>query len=178
MKEQIIIAGTGGQGVLTLGVFIARVAVYENKNVAWLPSYGAEKRGGFSFCSIIISDEEIFSPVVETADTLIAFDQRALDSYVPRTSENTLVIENSSLIFNDSINVNKKVIIPASDFAKGLDAAKVTNIVLAGVYIGTKKLFEIESVNFFIRDRLGSKAGKLLDKNLSAFMLSYNFKGK
>ena len=82
MIEQIIIAGSGGQGVLTLGIYLARAAAFEGKNVAWLPAYGAEKRGGPSFCSLIISDTEIFSPVVETPDTLIAFDQRAIENYM------------------------------------------------------------------------------------------------
>jgi|ERR1035437_603355 2-oxoglutarate ferredoxin oxidoreductase subunit gamma len=178
MKEQIIIAGSGGQGVLTLGIFIARVAVYENKNAAWLPSYGAEKRGGFSFCSLVISDEEIFSPVVETADTLIAFDQRALDSYVQRTSKKTLVIENSSLILHDNINADKKILIPASDMAKNLDASKVANIIMAGAYIGIRKLFSQESARVVIQDMLGSKAGKLIEKNLSAFEQGFDFAGK
>ena len=178
MKEQIIIAGSGGQGVLTLGIFLARLAVYENKNAAWLPSYGAEKRGGFSFCSLIISDEEIFSPVVETADTLIVFDQRALDSYSTRTSKDTLVIENSSLILKNNIHSGKKVIIPASDMAKGLDSTKVANIVIAGVYMGTKKIFKIESAHAVIQDMLGAKAGKLIEKNLAALKLGYDFAGK
>lgn len=178
MKEQIIIAGSGGQGVLTLGIFIARVAVYENKNAAWLPSYGAEKRGGFSFCSLIISDEEIFSPVIEIADTLIAFDQRALESYAPRTSKNTLVIENSSLILDDNIKVDKKVLIPVTDMAAKMDASKVANIILAGVYMGTRKFFSPDSAQAVIQDMLGSKFAKLVEKNVMAFKQGYEFAGK
>lgn len=68
MIEKIIIAGSGGQGVLTLGMYLAQIASFEGKNAAWLPAYGAEKRGGPSFCSLIISDREIFSPVVETPE--------------------------------------------------------------------------------------------------------------
>ncbi|MCX7698024.1 MAG: 2-oxoacid:acceptor oxidoreductase family protein, partial [Candidatus Goldbacteria bacterium] len=90
MEERIIIAGSGGQGVLTLGLFLCNVAIADYKNVTWLPSYGAEKRGGFSFCNVIISDDEIFSPVVDKPTTLIIFDQRAYDTYKNKIEENTL----------------------------------------------------------------------------------------
>ena len=175
MIEQIIIAGSGGQGVLTLGIYLARVAAYEGKNVAWLPAYGAEKRGGPSFCSLIIADTEIFSPVVETPDTLIAFDQRALENYMGKAGKETLVIENSSLILDDRAKGMKKLLIPASEMAKKLDAIKVANIILAGAYISVKKTLNSENAAAVIREMLGSKAGKMTDKNLAAFKEGFDF---
>jgi 2-oxoglutarate ferredoxin oxidoreductase subunit gamma len=174
MLEQIVIAGSGGQGVLTLGMFIARCAAAEEKCVAWLPAYGAEKRGGPSFCSLIISDSEIFSPVVETADTLIAFDQRALESYIGRAGDSTLVIENESLILNDIAKNSKKLLIPASAIAKGLDAMKVMNIVLAGSFVASRPVFSRVTAETVMKDMLGSKAGKMLEKNMAAFSQGYD----
>ena len=117
MEERIILAGSGGQGVQTLGFLLAKVGMSDKKRVTWLPSYGAEKRGGFSFCHVVISDEEIYSPYVENPDTLILFDQRALNTYEKFVMKNTLVLENSSLIREDSIQNGKKVSIPATDIA-------------------------------------------------------------
>ena len=168
MTEQIIIAGSGGQGVLTLGIFLARIAVYEGKNAAWLPSYGAEKRGGFSFCSLVVSDEEIFSPVVETPDTLIVFDQRALESYASRATEKTMIIENTSLIPNDTASKGKKVYIAAGAIAKELASSKVTNIVIAGTYLAAKKIFTFANAETVMKEMLGSKAGSLMQKNIDA----------
>ena len=169
MLEQLIIAGSGGQGVLTLGMYLAKVVAAEGKNAAWLPAYGAEKRGGPSFCSLIISDSGIFSPVVETADTLIAFDQRALESYIGKTNDKTLVIENSSLILNDAAKNPVKLLIPASGIAKKLESLKVMNIVIAGAYFAAKGIFKRETAETVMKEMLGSKAGKMLDKNLAAF---------
>ncbi len=160
---------------MTLGVYLARLAAYEGKNVTWLPSYGAEKRGGFSFCNLVVSDEEIFSPVVETPDTLIVFDQRALETYFPKANEKTLIIENVSLILNDIARRNNKILIPASEMAKNLSALKVTNILIAGAYIAAKGLFKPENAEIVMMDMLGKKAGEMIEKNVAAFKEGFDF---
>jgi 2-oxoglutarate ferredoxin oxidoreductase subunit gamma len=175
MIEQIIIAGSGGQGVLTLGIYLARAAAFEGKNVAWLPAYGAEKRGGPSFCSLIISDTEIFSPVVETPDTLIAFDQRALENYMGKAGSKTFIIENSSLVLEDKVKSSSKLLIPASEMAKNLDAIKVANLVIAGAYTALKKILKAENAAAVMNEMLGAKAGKLMEKNLAAFKEGFDF---
>jgi 2-oxoglutarate ferredoxin oxidoreductase subunit gamma len=173
MTEQIIIAGSGGQGVLTLGIFLSRIAVYEGKNAAWLPSYGAEKRGGLSFCSLVISDEEIFSPVVETPDTLIVFDQRALESYAARAKDSTMIIENSSLIPKDTAAKGKKIYVKANDIAQKLESIKVANIVLAGTYLAARKIFKFDNAQEVMKEMLGTKAGGLMQKNIDALKLGF-----
>jgi 2-oxoglutarate ferredoxin oxidoreductase subunit gamma len=173
MTEQILIAGSGGQGVLTLGIMLARIAVFEKKNAAWLPSYGAEKRGGFSFCSLVISDEEIYSPVVETPDTLIIFDQRALETYGPRASEKTMIIENSSLVLTQTAALGTRLNVPAGDIAKKLESGKVMNVAMAGAYLAAKKIFSYESAGIVMREMLGKKAGGLMQKNIEALKLGF-----
>ena len=98
MDERIIVAGSGGQGVLTLGIFLSKIGILEGRNVSWLPTYGAEKRGGFSFCYICVSDTMIYSPIIDTPTALIAFDQRAYETYRPKINDKTAFIENSSLV--------------------------------------------------------------------------------
>ncbi len=169
MTEKIIIAGSGGQGVLTLGVFIARVGFYEGKKVAWLPTYGAEKRGGFSFCYTVISDDEIFSPVVETPSTLFAFDQRAYDTYKIKIGKETQVIINSSLIKDFDRN-NKNIFkVPATELAKDIGFIQGMNIVMFGVYFELKKIFKKESIYEVMKEMLKGKKEEIFSKNKMAF---------
>ena len=175
MNENILIAGSGGQGVLTLGIFLAKLGIYENKNVLWIPSYGAEKRGGFSFCRVIISDEEIYSPFVEKPDTLILFDQRAVETYKDMISDDTLVIENSSLIEKDVITAKRKISLPASNIAKEISFIKAMNLVIAGGFLASKFLFKVESVYNVIKDLLKNKSILIIDKNIQAFNMGLDF---
>ena len=80
--DKIIIAGFGGQGVLSLGQFIAYSAMYEGKEVSWLPSYGPEMRGGTANCSVCVDNSPIASPIIAVPDTLIAINKPSLDKYV------------------------------------------------------------------------------------------------
>ena len=169
MTERIIVAGSGGQGVLTLGLFIARVGILERKNVTFLPSYGAEKRGGFSFCSIVVSDQEIYSPIIDTPDTLILFDQRALESYRSKISEQTLVILNSSLIGEQPINSNHKIRVPATTIANKNAFLKAMNIVIAGSYLAVKSMFKLETAINVLSTMLVNKSKEIQEKNLKAF---------
>jgi len=176
MTENIIIAGSGGQGVLTLGIFLANIGIYENKKVTWLPAYGAEKRGGFSFCNLVISDGEIFSPVVEVPDTLVLFDQRAVDTYGSKSSKDTFVLGNTSLIQNDTLETFKeKIMIPADDIARKVGFIKAMNTVMAGAYLGAKRLFNAGSGEAVIAEILKGKKKDVLDKNIQAFKEGLNF---
>ena len=96
--EKIIIAGFGGQGVLSLGQFIAYAALYENKAVTWLPSYGPEMRGGTANCSVVVDDTEVASPIIAVPDTLIAMNKPSLDKFKNKVRPGGLIIVNSSLI--------------------------------------------------------------------------------
>ena len=175
MTENILIAGSGGQGVLTLGIFLAKLGIYENKNVVWIPSYGAEKRGGFSFCRVCISDQEIYSPLVEKPDTLILFDQRAVEVYKNVISEDTLVIQNSSLIQKDLITAKKKVSLPATSIAKEIAFIKAMNLVIAGAFLSSKFLFKVESVYKVIKELLKNKSITIIEKNIQAFNMGLEF---
>ncbi len=176
MTENIIIAGSGGQGVLTLGVFLANIGIFEGKKVSWVPAYGAEKRGGFSFCNVVISDEEIFSPLVDVPDTLIFFDQRAVDTYGTKATKNTFVLENISLIQQDTVaGGGEKILIPAGDMARKIGFIKAMNTVIAGAYIGAKKLFKAESGRGVIAESLKNRSKDILDKNVLAYDAGMDF---
>ncbi|MBL0701804.1 MAG: 2-oxoacid:acceptor oxidoreductase family protein, partial [Spiroplasma sp.] len=97
MTYKIVISGFGGQGVLTLGVLLSELALQQNLNVSWIPSYGAEMRGGTANCSVIISDKKIGSPIVNNIDILVAMNNPSIDKFIDS------VVEGGKLVINDSI---------------------------------------------------------------------------
>lgn len=175
MKERIVIAGSGGQGVQTLGYLFAKTGMADKKRVTWLPSYGAEKRGGFSFCHVVISDEEIFSPYVEYPDTLILFDQRAMNTYKKFVLDHTLVLVNSSLIMEDTVTKGKKVSIPATDIANNILFTQATNTVMAGAYFALKTIVHVEKALKVMQAVLIKKSKQIFEKNEKALYKGFNF---
>ena len=98
MRQEIIIAGFGGQGVLLMGQILTLAGMLENKYVSWIPSYGPEMRGGTANCSVIISDEPIGSPVVDEATAVVVMNLQSLDKFEATVTPKGVLIINSSLI--------------------------------------------------------------------------------
>jgi 2-oxoglutarate ferredoxin oxidoreductase subunit gamma len=147
MIERVIIAGFGGQGIMLLGKLLAQAALNEGKNVTWLPAYGAEVRGGASYCMVIISDEEIASPILDSADTLIALNAPSLEKFKQKLIPGGLLVVNSSLIDAD-IKLKAKHIVeaPFTDTALKLGNVKVANTVALGAYLAKRKNIAVENV--------------------------------
>ncbi len=149
MTERVIIAGAGGQGIMLLGRVLAEAAMREDKYVTWLPSYGAEVRGGTAHCMVIISDAEIGSPYVPKADTLIIMNGPSLKKFKERIKNKGLVIINSSLAGNDDMGLDKHLDIlrhPFTDIAIGLGNIKVANMVALGCFIAKKNVVDLRSI--------------------------------
>lgn len=130
--EKIIIAGAGGQGIMLLGKVLAETAVVDNKFVTWLPSYGAEVRGGTAHCMVIISDEEIGSPYIDKADTLIIMNDPSLLKFQERLKKGGLLVFNEGFRFTNA--------------AAKLGNTKVANMVALGYFLNHKKVIKLESV--------------------------------
>lgn len=153
MRERIIIAGAGGQGIMLLGKVLAEAAMREEKYVTWLPAYGAEVRGGTSHCAVVISDAEIGSPYIEKADTLIAMNEPSLKKFKNRIKSKGLVIINSSLAGSD-IELDKNLHIirhPFTDIAIRLGNIKVANMAALGCFINHKNIVDLKSVSSVIQ---------------------------
>ena len=146
MTSRIIFAGSGGQGIMLLGKVLAEAAMRENKHVTWLPSYGAEVRGGTSHCMLVISDKEIGSPYVEKADSLIIMNAPSLEKFRNRLEKKGLLILNSSLAANLAVGCAHILECPFTDIAIKLGNIKVANMVALGCFIARKKTVELESV--------------------------------
>ncbi|MCM8792400.1 MAG: 2-oxoacid:acceptor oxidoreductase family protein [Candidatus Omnitrophica bacterium] len=169
MIEQMIIAGAGGQGIMLVGKVLAESAMRENKFTTWLPSYGAEVRGGSAFCMVSISDEEIPSPYVEEIDTLIVFNQISLKRFISFLKLQGLLILNSSLV---SSNINKKkskiISFPFTEIAIKLGDIRIANMVALGVYLKQKNILKPETVFKTLREIISADKKSLLEINLKA----------
>lgn len=139
MVERIIIAGAGGQGIMLLGKVLAEAAMRENKQVTWLPAYGAEVRGGTANCTVIISDSRIGSPCVDKADTLILMNEPSLEKFKGRIKEKGLMILNSSTVGTYADKKASVVKYPFTEIAAQLGNPKVANMVALGAYVAHKK---------------------------------------
>jgi 2-oxoacid:acceptor oxidoreductase, gamma subunit, pyruvate/2-ketoisovalerate family len=172
--ERIIIAGFGGQGVLSLGQFIAYASLYENKAVTWLPSYGPEMRGGTANCSVVVDDNEVASPIIATPDCLIAMNKPSLDKFVNTVRKGGLIIVNSSLIADKVERDDVKVIyVDANKLAHESGNDKTANIVVLGVYIKQSGLYSRDVMLKTIEKVFAAKP-KVIPANHKAFDIGYN----
>ncbi|MDR3263573.1 MAG: 2-oxoacid:acceptor oxidoreductase family protein [Clostridiales bacterium] len=173
MTEKIIIAGFGGQGVLSLGQFLAYAAMYENQEATWLPSYGPEMRGGTANCSLVISDKPVASPIIETPDCLIALNKPSLDKFINNVRPGGTVIINSSIIHDKIERTDvKAVYLEANEIAAKAGSVKTANVVVLGAYIALSGLFPKESVKGTIA-KIFKKKPDVIPMNLNAFELGY-----
>lgn len=171
--EKIIIAGFGGQGVLSMGQFIAYAAMYENKAVSWLPSYGPEMRGGTANCSVVVDENEVASPIIAQPDCLIAMNKPSLDKFVNKVKKGGLIIVNSSLIADKVERTDVKVIyVNANELAHEAGNDKTANIVVLGAYIKYSGLFERDVMLKTIEKVFATKP-KVIPVNFKAFDIGY-----
>jgi len=172
MPEKIIIAGAGGQGIMLLGKIMAEAAMREDKDVTWLPAYGAEVRGGTAHCMVAISNREIDSPYIEKADTLIVMNEPSLKKFKNRIKSRGLVIINSSLVGSD-IELDKNCHIvrcPFTDIAIKLGEIKVANMVALGCFINQKKILDLKSISSVIQAIAPEDKKDLIELNQKALL--------
>lgn len=146
MTERIIISGAGGQGIMLLGKILATSVMEENKFVTWLPSYGAEVRGGTAHCLVVVSDEEIGSPYIKEADALIVMNSPSLLKFKGRLKNKGLLIANSSLVENITDKKFTVLSFPFTDIASDLGNIRIANMVALGVYAQAAKTVSINTI--------------------------------
>jgi 2-oxoglutarate ferredoxin oxidoreductase subunit gamma len=166
--ERILIAGSGGQGIILCGKILASAGVESFKHVTFFPSYGAEVRGGTSNCQITLSEHEIASPLPEKFDSMLILNQDGYDSFSDMIGDCDLVIINSSLCKSGK---RKHSIVPvaATEMADILGDTRVANFIMLGAYIARKSLLTEASVISHISAAMASKSQKISDLNIQAF---------
>lgn len=146
-NHEIIFAGFGGQGILSMGKFLAYAGMDEGFNVSWLPSYGPEMRGGTANCCVIVTDENIGSPIVTNATALVVMNRPSLDKFEKSVVPGGIIIRDSTLVDRD-IERNDAVVIsiPATEMADELGNKKIANMILLGALIKKTGVIPIESL--------------------------------
>lgn len=151
---------------MLLGKILAEAAMREGKYVTWLPSYGAEVRGGTAHCMVIISEEQISSPYVEKVDILITMNQPSLNKFKNRLKNNGLLLINSSLTEDSSCPAKKNIFsFPFTDIAKKIGNIKVANMVALGCLLSREKLVKLAGVLKVIEDIAPKEKKKLVEIN-------------
>jgi 2-oxoglutarate ferredoxin oxidoreductase subunit gamma len=169
MLERIIISGFGGQGIMLIGRLLAYAGMIEGKKVAWMPSYGPEMRGGTANCTVIISSNEIGSPIVSHPKILIAMNQPSLDKFEANVSEDGLIILNDSLIKRETKRNDVKVIkVPADDIADKLGNSRAANMVVLGACVEQAGIVKMETIFKALEKALAGRNKKLLELNKEA----------
>lgn len=169
MTEEIIIAGFGGQGVLSLGKIMAYSGIMEDKEVTWFPSYGPEMRGGTANVTVIISNSRISSPVLQTYDTAIILNQPSMDKFEKAVKPGGTLIYDPNGIINPptrkDINIYK---VAGTKTALELGNPKVFNMIVFGSYLKVKPILKLDNVEKGLEKSLPERYHKLIPLNLKA----------
>ena len=170
MERNLMVAGFGGQGVMTLGKFLAEAACDStDKNVTFFPSYGAEQRGGTANCYVVISDDDIGAPLGDSMDDLIVMNDPSLQKFLYKLTPGGTLFINSSIVKSEITRTDIKVVsAPVTEMALDMGNAKVLNIIMLGVYTGYTQVVPAEVVWDTIARKLGKKPA-LLPLNRQAF---------
>lgn len=172
MERNLMVAGFGGQGVMTLGKFLAEATCEStDKNVTFFPSYGAEQRGGTANCYVVISDDDIGAPLGDQMDDLIVMNDPSLSKFLYKLVPDGTLYINSSIVKSEITRTDIKVVkAPMTELALEMGSAKVLNIIMLGVYVGYTQVVPEDVVWRTIEHKLGKKPA-LLPLNRQAFDL-------
>ncbi|KNY24871.1 2-oxoacid:acceptor oxidoreductase family protein [Pseudobacteroides cellulosolvens] len=176
IKEEIIIAGFGGQGILSAGRVLANAGLIEKRNVSWLPSYGPEMRGGTANCSVVISDEPVASPILNSASSLIVMNGPSLTKFENSVLEGGVIIIDSSLV---DVEVKRKDVkvykIPASKMADEMGNVTYANIILLGKLIAHTGVISTESFEESLKKVLPARKHHMIPEEMEALKMGINF---
>jgi 2-oxoglutarate ferredoxin oxidoreductase subunit gamma len=178
MTKSILLAGFGGQGIQFISKQLASVAVSVGKNVTWMPSYGPEARGGTSYCSVIISDEEIGSPIINNPNILLVFNLPSFEKFEPLLTEGGIIFSDSSLINKISWREDLKgtYYIPASKLASDNELTGMANVIMLAKMLAVTKIFDKDVFLDYMLNSIPPSRSALIDKNRRAFNIGYNYK--
>lgn len=169
MLHEIIIAGFGGQGVMSMGTLLAYAGIHEGKKVTWMPSYGPEQRGGTANCHVVISDQEIGSPVITHPTALVVMNQPSLDKFEGSVRQGGILIINRSLVNSAPRRHDVRIAeVPAYQLAMELGTTRVANMVILGVLVGLTGAVSLETVVESLKKVLPERRYDLIPLNRKA----------
>ncbi len=167
--ESVVFAGFGGQGVLFAGLVLAHAAMRVGREVAWMPSYGPEMRGGTASCTVIVADEEIGSPIVSHPSAVVVLNEPSLVKWMPRVQPGGVLVVNRSLATSPVTRADLTVVeIPATEAARALGDERTANVVALGALLRMRPLLPTAAVEAAIAEVLGPGKQAFLAPNVSA----------
>jgi 2-oxoglutarate ferredoxin oxidoreductase subunit gamma len=176
MLEEVIVAGFGGQGVMLIGQILAYSAIKSGLNATWVPSYGAEMRGGTANCLCVISTDEVGSPLVKNPTTFFCMNQPSMDKFGQSVKAGGLVIANKSLVSNSKVAQDVEVVeVPLKELALELGNSKVENMIMLGAYIAKKPMITIEGAIASFQAKIGEAKPQVISLNRKALEAGYNW---
>ncbi len=175
MLIKTVFSGFGGQGIILMGYLLATGGMYEGKNVTCLPSYGAEVRGGTANCTVVISNEEIASPVASEPDYAVVMNTPSMLRFQNQVQTGGILFINSSLIEIRPIRGDLEIVeVPLNELSKQLGGNKATNMIMLGAFVRKTGLVSFETMVNVIKDTFGNRPG-VFKLNRSALSIGYEY---
>jgi 2-oxoglutarate ferredoxin oxidoreductase subunit gamma len=177
LYQDVIIAGFGGQGVMLIGNLLAYAAMEHGLHVTYIPVYGPEMRGGTSNCTVVVSDDEIGSPIIRSPASLIIMNRPSLDKFQPRLKDGGVEILNSSLIDVELAEGGrvKCYPVPANELADGLGNMRMANMVALGAYVHATGVVPLRQAQDSLKEVISSHYSHLIPKNMDALQAGADY---
>ena len=168
MQNEVQFAEFGGQGIMLMGQIMAEAAMQQGYEVVWIPSYGPEMRGGTAYCTVVISDRPIGSPIIRYPRHLVAMNRPSLEKFAPAVKPGGTIFINSSMISIDAGRDDVDVIkVPIIEIAKELGNVKTANIVALAAFVSCSQVVDFELLRESVRAKFARKE-KLIPLNMKA----------
>lgn len=169
MKKSLIFSGSGGQGVVSAGTMTAKAAVESGKYATFLPEYGPEQRGGSAKCTVVISDEEIISPLSKKCDILVCMNEQSFSKFSPQLKQGGIMVINSNRVISKVKRDDVTVIsLPADDIAAQIGSPRAANIVIIGALIGASNVVSEDEFLDSIAKKFANKPAQVMQLNAAA----------
>jgi 2-oxoglutarate ferredoxin oxidoreductase subunit gamma len=174
-EDRVVVAGFGGQGIISLGKILAWIGMKSGRNVTHFPSYGAEMRGGTANCTVVISDEEVATPVFTSPTLAIVMNDPSLMKFGKMVQPGGILVMDSSLVKGSPDRTDIRTIaVPATEEANRLGNLRTANIVMLGVYMRLRSYLDRKLAEDAIAAFFGGKRKGIVEQNLQAFSAGYN----
>ncbi len=176
MLIKTIFSGFGGQGVIMMGYLLAIAGMYEEKNVTCLPSYGAEVRGGTANCTVVISTEEIASPVASQPEFAVLMNSPSLFRFQNQVQSGGTIFLNSSMVESRPVRGDLEIFeVPVNDLAKESLGSKVANMIMLGAFIKKSGLASLDTMLKVVKDTFGGRNPGVVKSNKAALQLGFDY---
>ena len=166
MQTDVMFAGFGGQGIMLIGQMLAYAGMSEGRNVVWLPSYGPEMRGGTAYCTVVVADRAIGSPIIDRPTSIVVMNRPSLDKFATKVKPGGLLIINSSLIDATSDRTDIRIAhVAANEIALEAGTGKAANMAMLGAYLGCSDAVSLDAVRAILRKHFEAKP-QLVELNM------------